>query len=90
MAHEMVNDKITEIGEKGAVALAVCCPSCYLQYDRTQLLMKKEYPDLKQIPVVHVLQLLGLTMGMSKEEVFLEKNRSITPELIQQIGAIVK
>ncbi|MHA2407709.1 MAG: CoB--CoM heterodisulfide reductase iron-sulfur subunit B family protein [Candidatus Ranarchaeia archaeon] len=90
MAHGMVNHKITELGEKGAEALAVCCPSCYLQYDRTQLQLKKNNPNLKRIPVVHSLQLLGLAMGMSHEEVFLKKNRSITPELIQQVGVILK
>ena len=63
-------DKVETI-KKQADAMVTCCPFCYLTFERCQLMTEKQ-PNL---PVLHIPQLLGLSMGLSAEEVGLNANK---------------
>ncbi|MBN2422081.1 CoB--CoM heterodisulfide reductase subunit B [Candidatus Woesearchaeota archaeon] len=85
MSLDLMKDKLDELNEKRVDALTVCCPSCYLQYDKNQVLIRSKFKVEYKIPVIHALQLLGLAIGMRADEVFLQKNRSITEDFMQKI-----
>ncbi|MBN1502842.1 CoB--CoM heterodisulfide reductase iron-sulfur subunit B family protein [Candidatus Woesearchaeota archaeon] len=57
---ESVKEKINDIR---ADALIVGCATCFLQYNKAQLILKTD------LPVLHYIQLLGLANGFSLEEI---------------------
>ena len=63
-------DKINTV-KNYADALITSCPFCYLTYERAQL-MKENKPNL---PIIHLPQLLGISLGLSKEDVGLSYNK---------------
>ena len=66
------------------------CPTCYNQFDKNAKIMKKAFDDVDYtIPVVHILQLLGLALGMTTEEVYLKKNRSVNGEFVEKIKSVL-
>ena len=66
--------KLKELKNIGADALALCCPSCYLQFDNNQYLMERE-GERFGIPVLYFTELLGLAMGFSAEDLGINSHR---------------
>jgi heterodisulfide reductase subunit B len=85
MSVAMMKDKLEELNHKKIDLLTVCCPSCFIQYDKNQILVKVKYKHDYKIPVIHIMQLLGLALGMNQEQVFLKNNRSLKQDIIQKI-----
>lgn len=81
MSLDMIKDKIVDLKKNGADMMTVCCPSCFLQYDKNQLLLRSKGVDHK-IPVIPVLQLLGIAWGLSPEDVYIKNNRSVGPDMV--------
>jgi heterodisulfide reductase subunit B2 len=66
VAERIMKDKIASI--VGADCMTVLCPTCFEYYQlRMQAIAAKQ--GFKPLMAVHYLQLLGLAMGMSSEEV---------------------
>ena len=84
----IMKDKLDELSKLDIDCLSVCCPSCFNQFDKNQVLLKSKYTIDYKIPVLHVLQLLGISMGMSPEQVFIQNNRTISPELKEKLSQI--
>ncbi|MBD3202888.1 hypothetical protein GF327_01225 [Candidatus Woesearchaeota archaeon] len=82
MSVDMMKDKLKDLGRYNIDMLAVCCPSCFIQYDKNQVLVKAKYKKDYKLPVVHISQLLGLLIGMKDHEVYLDKNRSLKRQKI--------
>ncbi|MFH0875756.1 MAG: CoB--CoM heterodisulfide reductase iron-sulfur subunit B family protein [archaeon] len=80
MATDIMKEKLVEVHDK-ADMLCVCCPSCLTQYDKNQVLAKAKYKLDYKVPVIHILQLIGLSIGMNEEEVFLKENRSLNEDI---------
>lgn len=57
-----------------ASALVLCCPSCFMQFDSKQYLMKKSGENL-HLPVIYISELLGLAMGFSPKEMGMDMHR---------------
>ncbi|HDS11416.1 MAG TPA: CoB--CoM heterodisulfide reductase subunit B [Candidatus Wirthbacteria bacterium] len=72
----------------GAECLTVVCPTCFTQYDRNQRLLGKELA-WKQMPVLHYLQLLGLALGFSVDEMLIKQNRSCSKEFVGLLEEVV-
>ena len=68
MSLAMLKEKIIDLQNKTDM-LAVCCTSCFLQYDKNQVLLRMK----KKLPVVHIIQLLAYSLGIDP---LLENNRS--------------
>ena len=62
-------DKLISAREAGADCIVVGCPSCFQQLDTGQLLASRAFKLNFKIPVLNYLQLLGLAMGYSLDEV---------------------
>jgi heterodisulfide reductase subunit B len=77
--------KVLQMEEMGANAILVPCPSCFLQFDAGQRLLKRsENKEINGIPVYYQTELLALAMGAEPESIGLQYH--MTPpdfELLQ-------
>jgi heterodisulfide reductase subunit B len=67
--------KLIDVKTAGAQALVMSCPACYLALGLNQVLADRTWETAFNLPVIHIPQLLGLAMGMSPQEIGLERNR---------------
>ena len=61
--------KLADVHAAGADCIAVGCPFCYQQFDMGQLASARKLGLDFRVPVLNYLQLLGLALGLSAEEV---------------------
>lgn len=64
----LLKDKLENMREYEADCIAVGCPFCYQQFDLGQLAASRKYQFDFKLPVLYYLQILGLAMGYSIEE----------------------
>jgi len=86
VAIDMIREKLNNIKAAGADCIVDCCPFCHMQLEGGQLDIKKQFAEDINIPVFYYTQLLGLTMGLSKEELGLTKNAISPNQLLQRFG----
>ena len=64
----LLKDKLENMKEYGADCIVVGCPFCYQQFDLGQLVASRKYGFDFKLPVLYYLQILGLAMGYSIDE----------------------
>jgi heterodisulfide reductase subunit B len=67
--------KLTDIHDAGAACIAVGCPFCYQQFDMGQLTAARKLGLNFKVPVLNYLQLLGLALGLSPEDIQLRAHK---------------
>ncbi len=72
VALKMTRENLTNMKNAGVEVIVDCCPFCHLQYDAGQVALKGEFA----IPVLHLMQLLGLAFGLPKEKLGLEVHQT--------------
>ena len=85
LAIQLARDKIKSMKEAGAAFITVVCPACCNQLDLQQFGLKESYGEEYDLPVLFYPQILGLAMGLSKDEVGLEMNRVSAMPILQHI-----
>lgn len=81
--NKCIVDKLLDIkNHTEAHILSTGCPFCFTQFDMGQVIASRDYPDLKncKIPVLYSVELLGLAMGKTLDEVGYKTHR-IKPEI---------
>ena len=58
----------------GAEAIVVCCPLCHVNLDLKQAQINKYMGTEYQVPILYLPQVLGVALGLSFDDVMLEKN----------------
>jgi heterodisulfide reductase subunit B len=86
LAIRLARDKLKSMKESGAAFVVVVCPACCNQLDLQQLGMKETYGEEYDLPVLFYPQILGLAMGLDKDEVGLEMNRIPAKPILQHIS----
>ena len=86
VATDMVREKLNNIKAAGVDCIVDCCPFCHMQLEGGQLDIKKQFGEEYNIPVFYITQLLGLAMGLSKDELGLNKNAISPNQLLQRYG----
>jgi heterodisulfide reductase subunit B len=89
LAIRLARDKLKSMKESGAAFVTVVCPACCNQLDLQQLGLKESYGEEYDLPVLFYPQILGLAMGLSKDEVGLEMNRIPAKPVLQHISGYV-
>ena len=72
-ASALARMKLLEV-TKIADALALTCPSCFMQYDSRQYLLQKSGEKLN-VPILYYPELLGLAMGFTAQELGMDMHR---------------
>lgn len=67
-------NKLDNMTAAGVDAIVNVCPFCHLQFDVGQTEVNKKYGTNFNIPVFHLAQLLGLAMGLGKDELTLDSH----------------
>ena len=67
-AYSMLSDKFKSMKDMGADCSTVICPQCFYQFDMGQLMASRKLKLEFKVPVMFYLQLLGLAMGYSLDE----------------------
>ncbi len=75
--------KLSELDELKADAICVCCPSCFIQYDARQALLRSSGADFN-IPVIYYTELLCLSMGIAPEEVGLKRHATKSARFLEK------
>jgi heterodisulfide reductase subunit B len=86
VALDMTHEKLTNMKAANVDCIVDCCPFCHMQLEGGQLDIKKQTGEDFNIPVFYYTQLLGLSMGLSKEELGLHKNAISTSQLLSKFG----
>ena len=81
---ERLLPKLKGIEKAQARCVVVSCPACMIQFESGQVKLKEM--GAGKLPVIHVLELLGLAMGMKPEELHLEFHRSPVMELAKEVS----
>ena len=75
---DYTREKLENISDSGAEVIITACPFCHLQLDLGQLEVNNIFKDKIsgpfKFPVMYFTQLLGLALGMSKEELGLVRS----------------
>jgi len=67
-AYSALSDKLKSMRDMGADCSTVICPQCFHQFDMGQLMASRKLKLEFKMPVMFYLQLLGLAMGYSLDE----------------------
>jgi len=79
--------KLTELRDLKTDAICVCCPSCFIQYDARQTLLKAS-GDNYDIPVIYYTELLCLALGMPAEDSGVNKHAVKTSGFLEKWDSI--
>lgn len=71
---------LAQARQAGAEVVVVACPMCHANLDM--------YTDEKDIPVVYITQLVGLALGMTPEELMLDKHFISPLPLLRAKGVV--
>ena len=73
---KLLGAKLEAMHRAGSDCISVICPQCFYQFDMGQLLASRRLGLDFSVPVLFYLQLLGLAMGYSLEDIGLKRHRT--------------
>lgn len=82
---ERLLPKLKRIEKAQARCVVLSCPACMIQFESGQ--MKLKDMGVGKLPVIHLLELLGLAIGMKPEELHLEFHRSPVMEFAKEVSS---
>jgi heterodisulfide reductase subunit B len=74
LSMDLTLKKLNDGKESGAEYLCVACPYCHLQFDAVQKMILSQRNVNHPLPSILYTQLLGLSMGIDRKALGLEKN----------------
>jgi len=85
-AYDLIKRKMIGAQKANAEALVAHCPSCILSYDSgQQAVLRKVKQVIKPLPVFHLIELLGLAMGIQPEELAFEDHAISVDTVLKRI-----
>ncbi len=73
--------------QAGADAIVLCCPLCHVNLDLKQAQINKFLGTDYHVPILHLPQVLGIALGLSFEDVMLDKNVVDPRPLLERVIA---
>jgi len=77
VAIKLVGKHLKDAIDHGAAAIVTPCPLCHTVLDAFQSDMEKDLKTRLRVPIIHLPQLVGLALGLSPEE--LQMDRHMVP-----------
>jgi len=85
IAFGIAGRKLDHIKAVAADAINLVCPLCDIIYDRSQKIIGRKFSKNYEIPVLFYPQILGLALGINKEELGFEMNRVNVSGLLSKV-----
>ena len=73
-ATSILKAKLESMVKSGTDCITVICPQCFHQFDRGQIRVNRNSDPGYRLPVLFYLQLLGLSLGYSLDEIHLNRH----------------
>ena len=73
--NKLLADKLISMNHSNADGISVICPQCFAQFDTGQLMASRSQQLKFKLPVQYYLQLLGLALGYTLEEIGYNRHR---------------
>lgn len=86
-ANDLLNNKLDSM--KTADCISVICPQCFYQFDTGQAIAARKLGLDYRLPVFYYLQLLGLALGFSLDEMLYDKHRVKENSLQRKLEIII-
>jgi succinate dehydrogenase / fumarate reductase, cytochrome b subunit len=86
LAITLTGKYLEEASIAGANCMVTPCPLCFTMLDGYQREINQKLSSPVNLPVFHLPQLLGLAMGMRKDELMLKRNMVSPEALLRKIG----
>jgi heterodisulfide reductase subunit B len=83
---DLTGKLLTKAREAGADCLSVMCPLCHLMLDAYQSQAARKLNTRFDLPVLYFTQLMGLALGLGREELGLERNMVSPFRLLERMG----
>ncbi|MFH1721034.1 MAG: CoB--CoM heterodisulfide reductase iron-sulfur subunit B family protein [Candidatus Altiarchaeota archaeon] len=90
LAYTMANKKLSELTTIGADAITLACTFCDIMYEHNQRKIAQKFDSQYNIPVLYLPQLLGLSFGISPQDLGMQLNRVRTQPLLDKIKGVSK
>lgn len=88
--YSWIKDRLVNMKKADSDCITVICPQCYQQFDTGQLLASRKVEIPFKIPVLFYLQLLGLAMGYSLDDMQYKSHRVKDKKFEEKIEKIIK
>jgi len=82
---EMLATKLEKVIETNADCIVLTCPACDLQFEYGQIELKRKYNLDYKVPVIHVLELIALSLGINHKEFGLENHRIPVSKILEKL-----
>lgn len=82
---ETAEEKLEELVKFDVDCLVVICPTCFFQYEWSQIELAKKFERSFRVPILYFTQLLGLAMGFGSHDMGLEYHRVKANKLIDML-----
>jgi len=80
----VVRYKLGWMERAGVDCISVVCPTCFLQFDVTQRLVRKASGDRFNIPVLYYPEILLLAMGVESSDLGLDMHRTSVADVLDR------
>ncbi len=80
-AVEMTASRLTDAKDNGADCIVTPCPFCHINLDNYQGMAEKKIEKNIDLPIFHLAQLVGLSIGLSAKEMGLSRHM-VSPEKV--------
>ena len=84
---KLCRDILEEAKLIGADGIAVACPLCQANLDTRQNEINKEYKTNYDLPILYFTQLMGLSFGISPEELGLNKHLVDAKDILNKVAS---
>jgi len=88
-ANQLVGAKLQAMEVAGSDCISVICPQCFYQFDTGQMMATRSLKLEFKLPVLFYLQLLGLSIGHSLEDVHYGMHRVKSQGFEEKVGRIL-
>ncbi len=85
IALTLSKEKLDDVKNSKADAMVLICPFCSIMYDVNQRKIESNFETEYRIPVLYYPQLLGLALGLKKEELSFDINRVKVDSLLERL-----
>lgn len=89
-ADKLLSAKLKAMYNARSDCITVICPQCFYQFDMGQLLTSRRLGLEFKVPVMFYLQLLGLAMGYTFEEIGLKRHRTMSSGFKEKILEVLR